>query len=739
MIYELKDILHLLDRFVGHYPIYLYLIDSRNTVIWFNKYMAQNLSEIHIGQNLQCYKGLWSCEEICYECLPGAKRLTDIRVEKHLIKAKIGMDGEERNIEFFNLPVLLDDGQLEGILRIGIDVTENEKLQEKLRRKEKLYTSIVDTSTDAIIFLDNEGCIKGWNKGAEEIFGYSAGEIIGQPIDTLLPEENLKMGELKYIRQELAEKGYLKKYETRRLRKDGQPIYVDISCSQIHDEQNQLLGTSEIIKDIESQKHLEFELLRTIHELSKLNELNELIHRIYDEEEILRIILIAITAGEGLRFNRAFIMLVDENKQSLKGHLAIGPSDENEARKIWSELSHQRRFLKDIVQFYRIDMEGTDRRVNEIVGELEVPLSRIDHILIQGLNQKQAIQVIDGAIKGARDGAFDLQDSNLFQKLRNNTFVIAPLYSKKEPLGIIIADNCITRREITLEDVESLKLFANKAASAMENARLHKDLEDRIEELQNAYKQLAENQEKLLRAERLAAIGEMSAKVAHEIRNPLVSIGGFARLIEKKITDQEKTKKYAGIIKEQVDNLENILANILSVANPPKPQKQAVDVNGIVRRLTGVLKQALKQRNINFFVDLQDFRDSVYGDERLLYQAFLNVLKNAIEALDSKTEGGEIYIATRLNENYVEVQIRDNGPGIETSLLNKIFQTFFTTKSRGTGLGLSIVRQIVDLHQGKVDVKSKTNEGTTFYIRLPLFSEAEMVPQDRGPALKHKL
>lgn len=729
MVHELKDILRLLDRFVGHYPIYLYLIDAGNTVIWFNRYMARKFSDIHVGQSLQCYKGLWPCENLCDECLPEGKIISDTKVEKNLIKAKIGPEGEERYIEFFNLPVMQAESQLEGILRIGIDLTENEKRQEKLRQKEKLYTSIVDTSTDAIVFLDNEERIKSWNKGAEEIFGYTADEIIGEVILRFMPHENIQLGEMKYIRDELAEKGFLKNYETRRLRKDGQPIHVDISCSQIYDEEGRLIGTSEIIKDIGSQKDLEFELLRTIHELSKINELNEIIHRIYDVEEILRIILIAITAGEGLRFNRAFVMLVDEEEQELRGHLAVGPCNEEDANKIWRELGQHHKYLEDIVQYYRIDLEGADKKVNEIVRTIKVPLGRADHILIQGLNQKQAIQVKDGKVQGNQSFAFDLDGSDLFETIGNKTFVIAPIYSKKEPLGLIVADNCITRREITIEDVESLKLFANQASSAIENARLYQALEERINDLQVAYKQLAENQEKLLRAERLAAIGEMSAKIAHEIRNPLVSIGGFARLIEKKIDDREKAQKYVRIVKEQVDSLENILNNILSTANPPKPQKKEIDINGIINRVAEVLKYALKQRKIDFSLDLQDLQCSVYGDEKLLYQALLNVLKNAIEAIEGTEKKGEISIGSRVCKDCIEIQVRDNGPGIETGVLTKIFQTFFTTKPRGTGLGLSIVRQIVDMHDGKIEVKSKSNKGTVFYIRLPIVTEEELVSE----------
>lgn len=727
MILEVKEILQVLDRFIGHYPIYFYLIDSRNTIVWFNQYMRQNLPEMRVGQSLECFKGFSPCPKPCAECLPTEKTLTHAKVEKNLLKARVGPAGEEHYIEFFNLPILHSEGQLEGMLRLGIDVTEDEKLQESLRETEKLFKAIVDTSADAIIFLDNEDHILSWNKGAEEIFGYSAREILGKPIQTLVPKEVLDFGELDYLHEVLSAKGMVKKFETRRLHKSGRTVYVDISCSRVYDEKGNLIGTSEILKDIEDRKHLEFELLRTIHELSKLNQLNEIIHRVYDEREILRIILIAITAGEGLRFNRSFILLVDNKEQILTGHLAIGPANPEEAKRIWGELNLNRGFLSDIVQAYKIDLEGADRGVNEIVQRIRVPLRRRDHVLIHALYQKKAIQIKDRQVLGSKSPAlaFDIGDSNLFDILASDTMVVAPVYSKKEPLGVIIADNSISRREISIEDVESLKLFANQASSALENARLYHALEERIEELQEANRQLAENQEKLVRAEKLAAIGEMSAKIAHEIRNPLVSIGGFARLIEKTITDPEKTRKYARIIKEQVDNLENILNNLLSAANPPRPQKRAVAINHVISQVVEMMGTALQQRNIECTAELQEIPQPVFGDERLLHQAFLNIFKNAIEALEGRVEGGKIFVATRPCPDCVEVQISDNGPGIETRLISKIFQAFFTTKSRGTGLGLAVVQQIVDSHHGKIEVKSRANEGTTFYIRLPLAPATE--------------
>ncbi len=722
VVEELQDILRLLDRFVGHYPIYLYLVDSDNTLVWFNQYMSEQLPEFHVGQKLKCRSSLWRCEETCEECYPENKTLPN-EIERHLIKRISPDTGEEIYLEFISLPIHRVEGRIEGILRLGIDVTRNEKLQEQLRKKEKLFSAIINTSTDAVIFLDEQNIIRSWNKGAEDIFGWTAEEIIGKSALQLIPNELIEIGEPAYFRKELSSKGFIKKYETQRLHKDGHPIYVDISSTTIYDEAGNFVGTSEIIKDIDDRKELEFELLRTILELSKLNELNEILHSTYDEKEILRIILIAITAGEGLRFNRAFVVLLDKKEEMLKGDLAIGPSDRQEANRIWNELNRDYHYLSDIVKIYRIDLEGTDRKVNEIVKQISVPLAEKNHVFVQSLMRKRVFKLKNGVFP--ENESFDLKIGNtdLISLLDNDSFVIAPLFTKKESLGLIIADNCINRREITPEDVEGLKLFANQASSAIENARLYRDLENRLRDLQDAYQQLEENQEKLLRAERLAAIGEMSAKVAHEIRNPLVSIGGFARLIERKITADSKLKQYAGIISEQVSNLENILNNILATANPPKPQQNLVNLQHLIEQVITILKNAIKRREIKLSVNMPTTELFLQGDQKLLHQAFLNLLKNAIEALDETQGEKEISIRLEQADHHANLQISDNGPGIPENLINKIFQTFFTTKSSGTGLGLSIVHQIVEAHKGTISVKSTAGEGTTFYLQFPLIED----------------
>lgn len=717
MIRELHKILKVLDNLLGRYPVFVFLVDSQEHMVWCNRYTESEWPEL--AALIQTENSPESFFTIERTIIADTDDLKSRLVKKFQVRRENQKSGQPRIIEFLSIPVVQGTDSGFGNICIGIDITEGEKGRRLLREKQKLLATIIESSTDAVIVTDTDNQVISWNSGAQALFGYRAEEMLRRPIDVLIPPAQLDDGELDKFYQDLDEKGTLHNHETLRLRKDGTSCFVDISSVKLYDEKDRPQGISQIIKSIDSRKKLESELLRTILELSKLNELNEILYSTHDENEILAIILVAITAGEGLRFNRAFLLMNNPEQNELQGALAIGPADEEDANRIWQELDSESRTLNEIVSVYRIDRQGSDRKVNDIVQQIRVPLTDDEQILARAMNERRFFHVEEKAIVGGGHCSFEVGETNLFDILQHDTFVVAPMYTKKEPLGILIADNGINNRRIGSEDVESVKLFAHQASLAIENARLHHSLEARIEQLQVANLQIAEKQEQLLQAERLAAIGEMSAKIAHEIRNPLVSIGGFARVIEKKTEDGSVLKQYAGIISEQVMHLESILNNILAVARQPDPLKVPVDVNELLRQVLRMMEPALSSRNIQFVLDESPEDTFVRGDEKQLYQAFINLVKNAIEALENRMPDAEIRICNRLVAGQIEITVSDNGPGIEQNLISKIFQSFFTTKSGGTGLGLAIVRQIVENHQGTINVTSRAGNGSTFLISLP--------------------
>ncbi|TAL28114.1 MAG: PAS domain S-box protein [Nitrospirae bacterium] len=220
--------------------------------------------------------------------------------------------------------------------------------------------------------------------------------------------------------------------------------------------------------------------------------------------------------------------------------------------------------------------------------------------------------------------------------------------------------------------------------------------------------------EKLIAAERMAALGEVAAKVAHEIRNPLVSVGGFARRLEGKLDGN--LKEYAGIIAKEVGRLEDILKEILGFVKEARLSKERVDINKLINDIVSLVEADLKERGIGILKDLGE-APQVFMDPNRVKEALLNIFNNAIQAL---TTQGTIAVKTYAGENSVVVEISDTGPGIDEKDLPFIFSPFYTTKASGTGLGLAITNRIIEEHKGRIEVESIVGIGTTFRVFLPL-------------------
>lgn len=224
--------------------------------------------------------------------------------------------------------------------------------------------------------------------------------------------------------------------------------------------------------------------------------------------------------------------------------------------------------------------------------------------------------------------------------------------------------------------------------------------------------------EQLLKAEKMAALGEMAAKIAHEIRNPLISVGGFARRLEKKL--EGPLADYATIIIDSVNHLETILKDILGFVREPRIVLLKGDLAEILDQLISLFSPALTERGISIEKDFREISLEVPVDSNKIREAFTNLIRNAEQALE---EGGTIRIMLDRKDSEAIVEIGDNGPGISEEDCRHIFDPFFTTKMSGTGLGLAITQRIIELHRGRIEVTSEPNAGTTFRIYLPLEEE----------------
>lgn len=227
---------------------------------------------------------------------------------------------------------------------------------------------------------------------------------------------------------------------------------------------------------------------------------------------------------------------------------------------------------------------------------------------------------------------------------------------------------------------------------------------------------LREMEEWLRRAERLAALGQMAAGVAHEIRNPLNAIRGFAQLLQMEVGDEETRKKHSSIIIKEVDRLNRVVEEVLEYTREIRLEISSFKVESLLEEVISLLEEEVKKNKIKVEFQFLPLPPLLVDGERLK-QVFLNICKNAVEVME---KGGRLRVETQKEEKEAVISISDTGPGIREEDLKRLFDPFFTTKSRGTGLGLSISHRIVEAHKGRIKVESKVGKGTTFHIFLPL-------------------
>jgi len=224
-------------------------------------------------------------------------------------------------------------------------------------------------------------------------------------------------------------------------------------------------------------------------------------------------------------------------------------------------------------------------------------------------------------------------------------------------------------------------------------------------------------EERIAKAERLAVLGRLVAEITHEIKNPMMMIGGFARQLLKSTTDASSLNKL-DIIVEEVRRLEKLLEELGEYYRPRKLNREAVDINELLEEIFSLAKENCEKNNINIVLYFQKDKILVEADRSKLKQVFLNMVKNGMEAMK---EGGDLTIRSLLRGDKVEITFADEGAGIPEEVQEKIFTPFFTTKKHGTGLGLPISKRIIEEHPGSsLSLDSREDQGTMIKITMPV-------------------
>jgi two-component system sensor histidine kinase AtoS len=240
--------------------------------------------------------------------------------------------------------------------------------------------------------------------------------------------------------------------------------------------------------------------------------------------------------------------------------------------------------------------------------------------------------------------------------------------------------------------------------------------------------------EQLIRADRLAAMGELTAGVAHEVRNPLGIIRASVQLLEESHCDTERIQEASAVIKQEIDRLDKVIKALLDFGRPSKPTLQPTDVNEVLEDVVVLFTRKFASRSkVEIVEALAPELPKVEADPDQLKQVAVNLISNAVQAMEES--GGRIVVSTDAHDGFVEMAFADDGPGIPPGREGKVFDPFYSTRDEGTGLGLTIVHRIVDEHNGHIEVESEPGEGTIFTVSLPAMEEASVPGGERrtGP------
>ena len=426
--------------------------------------------------------------------------------------------------------------------------------------------------------------------------------------------------------------------------------------------------------------------------------------------KLTHLILTALTSGSSPLFERAMLFLHNEKSRTLQGMLGVTsetPDNLIVAGRSANPLSSRWDISDDVIAHQR----ATDfcNRVRATRIDIDGSCDIINRVMVQNV-----------LCHTGKEGNDNCPACVSFRQLGVTDFAAVPLLSRDKNLGMIAVDNPFSGNPITMEDLRFLQLFANQAGMAVENSILY----NRIEE---AHSSLRDARERLVRGERMAAVGEMAAKLAHELKNPLITIGGFARRMLKTLVKESREHGYADTISKEVGRLERMLTDILTFSSKPMIcfNYTNCDLEEILAECFEICSASLEDNRIRVTTSFSGGPWFVLGDEHQLKQVFLNLILNAS---DSMKNCGEINVSLTNavpDKKSVIVSVSDTGGGIHPDMMKRIFDPFFTTKPQGTGLGLAIVKRILLDHNGAIEA-ANVGQGAVFSVTLPLIEQHEL-------------
>jgi len=286
------------------------------------------------------------------------------------------------------------------------------------------------------------------------------------------------------------------------------------------------------------------------------------------------------------------------------------------------------------------------------------------------------------------------------------TVLSVPLIVSDTMIGILNLGKKLSEELFNNEDLELFQTIGNQSAVAIENAIL--------------YSEKRELEKNIYRIDKLVSLGILASSIAHEIKNPIQYLKTSTQTLKMKFDDPAFREKFSSLVPKELDRITSKIDELLNFTKLSRTKFNMVNIKDILENITELMSREMYKHNITIRKNYVDKLPIIIGDEDQLKQVFINIIMNAIDAMP---DGGEIFLDTKLENNFVIISIKDTGCGIPKENMDKIFNIFFTTKQNGTGLGLPITKKIITDHSGNIEIESPPKDaekGTNFIVKLPV-------------------
>lgn len=363
---------------------------------------------------------------------------------------------------------------------------------------------------------------------------------------------------------------------------------------------------------------------------------------------------------------------------------------------------------------YELDEEKDTLFIRLARGEKKEPVERITLKVGEGI----AGRVVEtGRPVVIQDVTKDKWFSDKFDRLtgfKTRSMICVPLVIKDTPMGALQVLNKESKDPFNRADLELLLGMARQIAVAMENAKLYQRLEKRFE---LTAEELKKTQEKLIRSERLTAMAHLVQGVAHEIRNPIMTIGGFAKRIKPEVEANEKLNHYVDIILDETARLDRLVEDVHDFASVQSVSLRLEEINGVMDAIQKKFAHLARAQTINLILDIPRSLPTINMDSSQMVSALSHLMENAFEAMP---DGGILRLRAEVEGDRLGIFLEDSGSGIPHGQLDSVYDPFVTSKPRGAGMGLTMVYQIIMNHNGEIKISSEINKGTLVTILLPI-------------------